>query len=40
MACIYVDGFKGNWNGTRRLRSGAVTGEKEELSGDWMKGGR
>ena len=37
---IVVDSFKGNWNGTRRLRSAAVTGEKDELSEDWMKGGR
>ena len=35
-----VEGFRGNWNGTRRLRSATVTGEKEEQSGDWMEGGR
>ena len=34
---IYVEGFRGIWNGMRRLRSAAVTGEKEEQSGDWMK---
>ena len=34
---IDVDGFKGNWNGTRRLRSAAVTGEKEKQSGDWKE---
>ena len=37
---IEVEGFRGKWNGTRRLRSTAVTGEKEEQSGDWMKRGR
>ena len=37
---IYVEGFRGNWNGTRRSRSAAVTGENEEQSGDWMEGGR
>ena len=40
MVRIYVEGFRGNWNGTKRLRSGAMTGEKEKQSGDWMEGGR
>ena len=35
-----IEGFRGNWNGTRRRRSAAVTGEKDELSGNWMKRGR
>ena len=28
-----IEGFRGNWNGTRRLRSAAMTGENEEQSG-------
>ena len=32
-----IEGFRGNWNGTRRLRSAAVTGEKEKQSGDWKE---
>ena len=38
VVCIDVEGFRGNWNGTRRLRSAAVTGEKEKQSGDWKEG--
>ena len=34
---VGIYGFRGNWNGTRRLRSTEVKGEKEEQSGDWMK---
>ena len=30
MICAKVEGFRGNWNGTRSLRSGAMTGEKDE----------
>ena len=37
---IDIEGFRGNWNGMRRLRSAAVTGEKEEQSGDWKEEGR
>ena len=35
---IDVDGFRGKWNGMRRLRSAAMTGEKEKQSGDWKEG--
>ena len=37
MVRIDVEGFRGNWNGTRKLRSGAMTGEKEKQSGDKRK---
>ena len=37
---IDVEGFRGNWNDTRRLRSATMTREKNEKSGDWMEGGR
>ena len=37
---IDIEGFRGNWNGTRRRRSAIMTREKEEESGDWMEGGR
>ena len=40
VARIVVEGFRRNWNGTKSLRSAAVTGEKDELSGNWMKRGR
>ena len=35
MICAGVEGFRGNWNGTERLRSAAMTREKEKQSGDW-----
>ena len=30
-----IEGFIGNWNSTKRLRSAAMTSEKEKQSGDW-----
>ena len=29
-----IEGFRGNWNGTRRLRSATMTREKQKQSGD------
>ena len=37
---IDVEGFRGNWNGTKRLRSATMAGKKDELSEDWRVGCR